>query len=239
MASLAAELLASDSRAAPVSADSSKFCGDGTATGPATAVGRNVGGVALPRFAVVDVETSGLRPRRHHLLQIGLVDRRGRRVRWSTGGRHWCELRRSWHRVGPHDVHGIRRRDLRDAPVTRDALGRAPASRLDGAVFTAHNAKFDAEFIERAAEGSRVPLRIERRLCTLDLSRRLDPDRRSPTASPTSAPATACRSTDHHDALADAVGDRGGAPVPAPRSRHHESSQLDELYFPRRRGRGR
>ena len=44
-------------------------------------------------------------------------------------------------------------------------------------MFTAHNAEFDAAFIERAARRAGVPLALDRRLCTLQLSRRLDPDR--------------------------------------------------------------
>ena len=44
-------------------------------------------------------------------------------------------------------------------------------------MFTAHNADFDAAFIERAARREHVALRLDPRLCTLRLSRQLDPDR--------------------------------------------------------------
>ena len=73
-------------------------------------------------------------------------------------------------------VHGIDRRSLRTAPDRRQVL-RELADRLDGTVFTAHNAAFDWSFIERAARRDRVTLPEVRRLCTLRLSRRLDPDR--------------------------------------------------------------
>jgi DNA polymerase-3 subunit epsilon len=155
------------------------------------------------RYAVVDVETSGLRPRRDHVLQIGVVtiDADGAVIdRWSTLVRlgHW------WHRVGPRHVHGITRRALKAAPSAREALTEL-AARLDGSVFTAHNAAFDAEFLQRAAERAGVPLAIERRVCTLELSRRLDPDRQL-----THGLADLCLRygvplTDHHDALADAT----------------------------------
>ncbi len=194
---------------------------------------RNVGGVALPRFAVVDVETSGLRPRRHHLLQIGLVavEADGSVVdRWST----LVKLRRPWYRVRSPHVHGIRRRDLRDAPSPADALAEL-ARRLAGAVFTAHNAVFDAEFIERAARGSRIPLRIERRLCTLDLSRRLDPDRQLTHGLADLCARYGVALTDHHDALADATATAAVLPHLLRDLGITESSQLDELYFPRRR----
>ncbi len=53
-----------------------------------------------PAYAVVDVETSGLRPGRDHVLQIAVVtvDATGAVVdRWST----LVRPRRWWHRVGP------------------------------------------------------------------------------------------------------------------------------------------
>lgn len=155
------------------------------------------------RFAVVDVETSGLRPRRHHLLQIAVVtvDADGKVLdRWTT----FVRLRRWWHRVGPRHVHGITRQRLRSAPPPREALAEL-ATRLGGAVFTAHNADFDAEFLERAARRAGVPLDIGERLCTLRMSRRLDPERLL-----THGLADLCARydvtlTSHHDALADAT----------------------------------
>jgi DNA polymerase III subunit epsilon len=130
--------------------------------------------VALPRFGVVDIETSGLSTRRHRILQIGLVTVVGGQVadQWST----LVRLRWPWQRVGPRKVHGLTRKQLRNAPTLRTALTEL-ACRLDGAVFTAHNAEFDAAFIERAARREHVPLRLDPRLCTLRLSRQLDPDR--------------------------------------------------------------
>ena len=155
------------------------------------------------RFAVVDVETSGLRPRRDHLLQIAVVtvDADGTAVdSWTT----LVRLRHWWQRVGPRHIHGISRRRLRSAPAARAALTEL-AGRLDGSVFTAHNAEFDAEFIEQAARRAGVALVIGRRVCTLDLSRRLDPDRQL-----THGLADLCARygvplTAHHDALADAT----------------------------------
>ena len=155
------------------------------------------------RYAVVDVETSGLRPKRDHLLQLAVVtvDADGTVIdQWTT----LVRLRHWWQRVGPRHIHGISRRRLRKAPTLRAALVEL-AGRLDGTVFTAHNADFDAEFIERAAARSGIDLVIDRRVCTLDLSRRLDPDRLL-----THGLAEVCARygvtlTDHHDALADAT----------------------------------
>jgi DNA polymerase-3 subunit epsilon len=128
------------------------------------------------RFAVVDVETSGLSLRRHHVLQIGVVvvDGSGQVLdRWSS---LVAPRRRWWFRVGPVGIHGIRRRMVVEAPPGRQVLTEL-ASRLDGAQFVAHNAAFDVEFLRKAARTHGVPLTIPHTLCTLTMSRQLDPDR--------------------------------------------------------------
>lgn len=131
------------------------------------------------RFGVVDLETSGLKIDRHRILQLGLVVVERAPAgelqlvdQWTTLAR----LRWPWQRVGPRHVHGIRRRDLRGAPQLVDALGEL-GKRLDGAIFTAHNAAFDGGFLERAAHRDGVRLDLGPRLCTLRMSRRLDPER--------------------------------------------------------------
>jgi DNA polymerase III subunit epsilon len=159
--------------------------------------------VGLPRFAVVDVETSGLRPRRDHVLQIGvvLIDAEGTVLdRWST----LVRLRHWWHRVGPKHVHGITRRILKTAPTATEAFTEL-ARRLNGAVFAAHNAPFDAEFVERAARKARVRLHIPKRVCTLELSRRLDPERELTHGLADLCARFGVELNGHHDALADAT----------------------------------
>jgi DNA polymerase-3 subunit epsilon len=128
------------------------------------------------RFAVVDVETSGLSLRRHHVLQIGLVvvDGHGRVLdRWSS---LVAPRRRWWFRVGPVGIHGIRRQMVRSAPPGSEVLTEL-AARLGEAHFVAHNAAFDADFIRKAGKTHGVAVPIVNPLCTLTLSRRLDPDR--------------------------------------------------------------
>ena len=128
------------------------------------------------RFAVVDVETSGLSLRRHHVLQIGLVvvDGNGRVLDlWSS---LVAPRRRWWVRVGPVGIHGIRRQMVLDAPPGREVLSEF-AARLGDAHFVAHNADFDANFLRKASKTHGVVLPIADPLCTLTLSRRLDPDR--------------------------------------------------------------
>ena len=135
--------------------------------------------MALPRFAVVDLETSGLHTKRHRILQLGMVvvDADGSVVdQWSS----LVKLRWPLQRVGPTSIHGITRATLRGAPTLDDALDEL-GERMNGAVFTAHNAAFDSEFIARAIRrrpsDDPVRLGLEPRLCTLRMSRRLDPDR--------------------------------------------------------------
>ncbi|MFK8026216.1 MAG: PolC-type DNA polymerase III [Ilumatobacter sp.] len=134
--------------------------------------------MALPRFAVVDVETSGLKSHRHRLLQVAMVsvDAAGRvDEEWET----FVRLRWPLSSVGPTHVHGITRSDLRGAPPAAEVVDEL-CGRLGDRLLVAHNARFDGEFLRRAA-GSRLEpehaARLERRLCTLRMSRRLDPDR--------------------------------------------------------------
>jgi DNA polymerase-3 subunit epsilon len=135
--------------------------------------------VSLPHFAVVDLETSGLSTRWHRILQIGMVtvEADGTVVdEWST----LVKMRWPLQRVGPTHVHGITRGTLKGAPPLDDVLAEF-GTRLNGAIFTAHNAEFDGSFLQRAARRRPVddPIRqsLLHPLCTLRMSRRLDPDR--------------------------------------------------------------
>jgi DNA polymerase-3 subunit epsilon len=133
--------------------------------------------VSSQRFAVVDVETSGLSVRRHRLLQVGVVviDGDGRVLdRW---GSLVAPRRRWWYRVGPTRLHGIHRRDVVGAPPAEQVLGEL-AVRIDGAHVVAHNAEFDIAFLARAAAEAGIALDLSGPICTLRLSRALDPERR-------------------------------------------------------------
>jgi DNA polymerase III subunit epsilon len=129
-----------------------------------------------PHYAVVDVETSGLSARRHHVLQIGVVvldeqfDVLQRWVSLVRPARRWL------FGVGPTRIHGIRRRDMRAAPAG-PAVMREFAALVHGTTVVAHNAAFDTAFLRKAAQRHRVDVRLDPVLCTLLLSRSLDPDR--------------------------------------------------------------
>ncbi len=128
------------------------------------------------RFAAVDVETSGLSARRHRLLQVAVVvvDASGAVLdRWGS----MVRPRIPWlHRVGPRHIHGIGRTTVARAPRAEHVLTEL-AQRAQGCVLVAHNAAFDMAFLRRAYERAGLPFDRSPLLCTLELSRRLDPDR--------------------------------------------------------------
>lgn len=179
---------------------------------------------------MVDVETSGLSTTRHRILQIGLVtvEPDGTVVdEWSS----YVALRWPWSRVGPRRVHGISRRTLRGAPKAVDAMTEL-SERLAGSIFTAHNVAFDATFIERAAARANVPLSLDRQLCTLQMSRRLDPDRQL-----THGLADVCARYGvtigrHHDALSDARATAEVLPHLLAAYGVVDEADLDPLYAP-------
>ena len=125
------------------------------------------------RFAVVDLETTGLDPERHQILQIAVVttDASGHELdAWSTYVRppRWPFVR-----LGPRHVHGITHSRLRGAPRLPEAL-RELVRRIDNHVITAHNAEFDLSFIRHHAGRCGIILPNVPTVCTLTLSRSLD-----------------------------------------------------------------
>ena len=134
-----------------------------------------VGGVGLPRFAVVDVETSGLSSRRHRILQIGVVTVEGD----GTVVDQWSSLVRltwPWSRVGP--------RRSTASPGGRCAAPRRPPRRWASSAggSTAPCSRPTTPTSTPLSSSGRPPARESAcrstsRLCTLQLSRRLDPDR--------------------------------------------------------------
>jgi len=154
------------------------------------------------RFGVVDIETSGLLVDRHRILQLALVTVENGAItdRWVS----YVRLRWPLQRVGPRRIHGITRRDLRGAPRLPEALTELGA-RLEGSVFTAHNAAFDAAFLRAAAHQADVELALGPTLCTLRMSRRLDPDRAHSHRLPDVCTRYGVAHARPHDALEDAL----------------------------------
>lgn len=117
-------------------------------------------------FAVVDLETTGLHPGYHHrVLEVAVVAVGG-------GGQvedEWTTLINPERDLGPTGIHGVVGADVNDAPRFGDVAGEI-LERLRGRVPVAHNARFDAVFLE--AEFSRLGIDISTAAwsCTLALS---------------------------------------------------------------------
>jgi len=136
-----------------------------------------LGDLDAVRVAVIDVETSGLSPDEHHLLQVAVIVVNGRGeelLRWSSDIRPPGGI---FGQVGPHHIHGLTRRRLWRAPGPATVLRRLGPLLVD-AVVAGHNVGFDLAFLEAASRRTGVALPRTASLCTLELSRRLDPERR-------------------------------------------------------------
>ena len=121
-----------------------------------------------PRYAVVDVETSGCA--RDATTSCRSPSSPSKPMaRSSIAGRRWCACATGGIESARATSTASPAAGCAGLPGAREALTEL-AARLDGKVFTAHNADFDADFIERAASRAGVPLVIDRRVCTLDLA---------------------------------------------------------------------
>lgn len=121
-------------------------------------------------WALVDVETSGLRPGQHRVLSVAVVTvgpEGGRTGEFSTLLNPGCD-------PGPVHVHGLTTERLRGAPEFGDVAGRI-AEMLRDRVMVAHNAQFDYDFLAHEFGRAGVELPVARRLCTVALNRRLEP----------------------------------------------------------------
>lgn len=94
-------------------------------------------------YAVVDVETTGLSPRRDRVVSVAvvLVDSRGRLEH------EWETLVNPQGPVGATHIHGIRDIDVVHAP-TFDSLASPLVGLLKGRALVGHNVSFDAAFLK-------------------------------------------------------------------------------------------
>ena len=119
----------------------------------------------------VDVETTGGHPAKHRVTEVGLVaiDRGQLEYEWSS-------LVNPGMPIPPSIQHftGITDEMVRGAPFFED-LAQDLASRLEGRLFVAHNARFDFGFLrhEFRRAGHKLTNRVA---CTVKLSRGLYPE---------------------------------------------------------------
>ena len=127
--------------------------------------------LALGDFAFIDVETTGMKPLVDRVTEIAII-----RFSANQEPERWQSLINPGVAI-PAEIQsltGITNAMVRDAPSFFDV--RADVRRmLEGAVFVAHNARFDYGFIKnefrRQSESFTADV-----LCTVRLSRRLYPD---------------------------------------------------------------
>ena len=128
-----------------------------------------------PRLAFIDVETTGSSPERERVTEVGVVvvDMEGQEARVTE----WSSLVNPGVPI-PAEIQwltGITNEMVRDAPAFAE-LAQDLYDRLEGAIFVAHNARFDYGFLR--AEFTRAGLNFHAKtLCTVRLSRHLYPDR--------------------------------------------------------------
>jgi DNA polymerase-3 subunit epsilon len=119
-------------------------------------------------YAVIDVETTGLRAGRHdRIIEIAVVH-------LDEGGRvqgEWCSLINPDRDLGPQHIHGISAAEAGRAPTFAQLAGQVSAL-LRGHLLVSHNLAFDTLFL--AAEfrhlGLTVPVDAQHGLCTMQLA---------------------------------------------------------------------
>lgn len=121
-------------------------------------------------FVIVDVETTGSSPVHDRVIEIGLL-----RVETGKVVDTFTALINPGVSISPwiERITGISPADLVGAPAFEDVRGRIEEM-LAGAIFVAHNARFDYGFIKNELKRSGVSYNAKC-LCTVRLSRKLFP----------------------------------------------------------------
>lgn len=119
-------------------------------------------------WAVVDIETSGFQPDAGRVLSVAalVLDAAGRPER------RFHTLVDAGVDPGPVHIHGLTHERLAGAP-SFEQIAPDLLEMLEGRILVAHNAAFDHRFLAAEVERAGLKLPVERRLCTLALSRRL------------------------------------------------------------------
>jgi DNA polymerase-3 subunit epsilon len=127
-------------------------------------------GALPPELVFVDLETTGGNVALHRITEVGIV-----RLRADGSVEEWSSLVNPGCRIPPYieSFTGITNAMVASAPSFEDIAAEV-LRRLSGAVFVAHNARFDYSFLRN--EFRRLDLNFTARvMCTVRLSRRLFP----------------------------------------------------------------
>lgn len=106
-------------------------------------------------YLVIDLETTGLDPRRDALVSYGAVPIRQGRIRTSEGAYSLVNPGREVPAESVR-VHGLRAQDLCDAPSAEQCLDRL-VPLMAGRVLVAHAAWIERGFLRRIFKASRTP----------------------------------------------------------------------------------
>ncbi|MDD5110509.1 MAG: 3'-5' exonuclease [Patescibacteria group bacterium] len=127
----------------------------------------------LPQdYVVVDVETTGLRPwQGDRVVEIGAL----RVERGKVAGKFW-QLVNPGRPIPPEAqrIHGITDADVAGQPVMAEVLPQF-FSFTSALPLVAHYAAFDRSFIESACQACGLAHPVRRYLCTVELSRYVNP----------------------------------------------------------------
>jgi DNA polymerase-3 subunit epsilon len=125
---------------------------------------------AADNFVFVDLETTGGNPAYHRITEVGIV-----RVQNGECVEEWSSLVNPECAISPYiqAFNGISSEMVADAPRFAD-IAAAVFEKLRGAVFIAHNARFDYSFLRGEFRKAGINFSAEV-LCTVKLSRRLFP----------------------------------------------------------------
>jgi len=126
---------------------------------------------AADNLVFVDLETTGGNPAHHRITEVGIV-----RVQNGVLLEEWSSLVNPECSISPYieAFTGISSEMVADAPLFAD-IAATVLEKLRGAVFIAHNARFDYSFLRSEFRKVGVDYASEV-LCTVKLSRRLFPE---------------------------------------------------------------
>ncbi|RFO98727.1 DNA polymerase III subunit epsilon [Rhodoferax lacus] len=124
----------------------------------------------LPCYVMLDLETTGGNAVHDRITEIAAV-----RVENGVETARWSTLVNPGVRIPPfiQSLTGISDAMVADAPPFED-VARTLLELLDGAVFVAHNVRFDHGFVQNELARMELPLKVKT-LCTVRLSRKLYP----------------------------------------------------------------
>jgi DNA polymerase III subunit epsilon len=124
-------------------------------------------------LAIVDVETTGAASHYNRIIEIAVL-----RIHQGQLVEKFSTLLDPERNISPfiENLTGIRNKDLEGAPTFHKVKGRI-YDLLNGAIFVAHNARFDYSFLREEFEREKINY-TAKRLCTMRLSKLLFPDQR-------------------------------------------------------------